>query len=409
MHTPDAFSEALLHPNAAWLYATIWRESPISRSDLAVRTGLTKSTVSSHVNQLIRRGLIEETDYRPSGSEGGRRARLLGVKAESLVVAGVHVGVRQTRVVLADATGRELAVSVTATRRRQPAEAALATIAGTVAGLLDQEEVPRARLSAVGVVIPGSIDPVTGWCRIAPNLGWREVGVTDILSNALGVPVYGNNTAQAMAVAEAREARARGESAELALLYAGTGVGAAAVIDGRLLRGSAGFAGEIGHVSVGSGIACACGGSGCLETVVSAPAIARRWAALEGRSGRTPPVESVGRAAAAGDPVARELLLEVGRRLGGTAAWMVQLLDPRTLVLAGRVSLLGEVLVEGVRQGLEEAAMPAVREALVVRRSYLDEAGKMRGAVLTALRQLDDAAEPEPGAVSPGSADRSIG
>lgn len=399
-NAPETYQgDPLQSANAALIYAMIWRQSPISRSDLAARSGLTKSTVSSHVGQLLALGLIEETDYRPSGAEGGRRARLLGIRAQSRVVAGIHVGVRQTRVVIADAKGNELEVAISPTRRRQPSET-LTTITETVVALLKQGQIPRESLSAIGVAIPGSIDPSTGICRIAPNLGWRDVPVSDILSDALGVPVYGSNTAQAMAVAEAREASSRGEDPDISLLYVGTGVGAASVIGGRLLRGSAGFAGEIGHVSVGSGIPCKCGGTGCLETLVSGPAIARRWnpgATTKAGARRTTTIESVGEAAAAGDKSAREILTAVGLQLGQVAAWIVQITNPRTLVLAGRVSFLGEVLIGAVREGLREAMMPAISDSLTVRRSYLDDAGKIRGAVLTALRQLD-----HPGALLPG-------
>lgn len=384
--------DSILGATGGLIYGLIWRESPISRVELSTQTGLTKSTVSTHVDQLLSRGLIRETDLRPSGLEGGRPARLLAIDPAARVVAGVHIGVRQTRIVIADALGRELDAHISSTVRRQPA-VALAAVADHVGMLLDRNGVDHAKLAAVGVAVPGIVDPASGICRIAPNLGWREVAVADILSGVLEVPVYLNNTAQAMAVAEAQEARRRGESSDIALLYVGTGVGSAIVSGGRLVRGASGSAGEIGHVSVGSGIACRCGNTGCLETVVSGPAIVRRAreaGVLVTGSRQALSAETIGRAAASGNPVARELLTSIGQELGHAAAWLVQVADPGTLIVAGGVSALGDLLLEPLRQGLQASAMPAVLESLVVRRSYLDSEGKLRGAVLIALRQLDD-------------------
>lgn len=384
-----------VNPNVAILYEIIWREGPISRSDLVQRTGLTKSTVSVNVDDLLARGLVEETGFRPSGLEGGRRAKLLRVNAHSHVVAGIHLGVRQTRVVIADALGEELEVRTGPTLRRNPVTTLKRT--GEMVGeLIDSLGIDRALLSAVGVAIPGVVDKDTGVCRVAPNLGWRNVPVSEILGEAVGVPTYVNNTAQAMAVAEANDAASRGETTDLALLYVGTGVGSATVINGRLLRGSNGFSGEIGHVSVGSGIPCPCGNTGCLETLVSGPAIARR--ALDAGIGkgirkRSALPAALGRAAADGDAAARELISDVGRELGHAAAWLVQVTDPKTLVIAGGVSALGDLLIDPLRRGLQERVMPDVFDSLHVRRSHLDSQGKLRGAVLVALKQLDDPAE----------------
>lgn len=377
---------------STWLYSLIWRAGSISRGDLAQRTGLTKSTVSVSVDDLISRGLVQEVGFRPSGTEGGRRAKLLEVNPNSHVVAGIHLGVRQTRVVIANAVGEELIVRERPTGRRSPA-ATLHQLGELVLELCADLEVPRSRLAAVGVAIPGVVDQHAGACRIAPNLGWRDVAVAEILRAVVAVPVRLNNTAQAMAVAEAHDAARHGESGDLTLLYIGTGVGAASVSQGRLARGAHGFAGEIGHMAVGSGIECGCGNRGCLETLVSGPAIARRAAELgigTGRRGRTGSAELLGQAALAGDPAARALLETVGRELGEAAAWLVQVSNPRTLVVAGGVSELGDLLLTPLRQTLRERTMPGVYESLVVRRSLLDRRGKLRGAVLVALGQLDD-------------------
>ncbi|MGC3955750.1 MAG: ROK family transcriptional regulator [Propionicimonas sp.] len=380
--------------SAALLYSLIWRAGSISRGELVQRTGLTKSTVSINVDELLSRGLVNETGFLPSGLEGGRRAKLLEVNPASHVVAGIHLGVRQTRVVIANALGEELAVRELPTGRRSP-EQTLTGLGRLVHELCAELEVPLDRLTAVGVALPGVVDQATGVCRVAPNLGWRDLAVASILQDVVGVAVHLNNTTQAMAVAEAHDALGRGESGDLTLLYLGTGVGSASVNGGRLFRGSNGFAGEIGHVAMGSEIECSCGNRGCLETLVSGPAIARRAAelGLGGPRGRISTPELLGQAALAGDSAARALLSTVGQELGEAAAWLVQVSNPRTLVVAGGVSELGDLLLDPLRQTLRERTMPGVYESLLVRRSLLDRRGKLRGAVLVALGQLEDPAE----------------
>lgn len=395
----------------------------MSRSDLARRTGLMKSTVSSHVDELLGRGLIEEVGFQPSGVAGGRRAILLQINADSRVVAGIQVGVRQTTVVVADALGIELASCSSATARSSPDDT-LAAAAGTVGHLLADQGIPSRKLSAVGIALPGLVDHRTGACRIAPNLGWRNVRVADTLTGLLGVPVFVNNTAQAMAVAESHAAsqddidnhdtagnnsgRDGDRRRDLVLLYVGTGVGAALVEQGRIFRGSGGFAGEIGHMDVDSRVSCACGKVGCLETRVSGPAIVRR--ALEsgvavpqsdgaiahgaiGSSVITPgdvSPETIGRAAEAGDTAAQELLTDVGAELGRAAAWLTQITNPSMLVIAGRVSTLGAILINPLRETVRRATLPAIGDALTIRQSRLDSRAKLRGAILIALRRLDE-------------------
>ncbi|MCU1585976.1 MAG: hypothetical protein JWM49_2532 [Microbacteriaceae bacterium] len=383
--------DAAAASNRSLIYSIIWQQGPVSRSDLVRKTSLTKSTVSSHVDDLIDSGFIKENGLRQSSSTGGRRAVLLEVNPESHIVAGIHIGVRQTTVVLADAQGNEVD-SVTKRTSQKTPTSALQETATTVRTLLSRTKIPFSRLAAVGVALPGVVQPDTGTCIIAPNLGWRDIPVADVLQSELNVPVFVNNTTQAMAVAESQYVGARGESPDLALLYVGTGIGAAVVDNGRLFRGRSGYAGEIGHVGVGSGILCSCGKVGCLETLVSGPAIARRSqeAGFEGSLDGQASTELIGRAAISGDRAARKLLDDVGRDLGHAAAWLLQIAGPDTLVIGGGVSALGNLIMEPLRAGLRESAMAAVADTVTVRRSYLDSRAKLRGATLTALQQVDE-------------------
>ncbi|GAB3873228.1 hypothetical protein GCM10027610_140040 [Dactylosporangium cerinum] len=152
---------------------------------------------------------------------------------------------------------------------------ALRMVAAEARAAIQSTALPTARLAAVGAVLPGLTDFHTGVCLLAPNLGWRDVPVRDILAAELGAPVYVHNAGQAAAVAENLEG-AGGRVGDLALLYAGTGLSAGVLSDGRVFHGVGGTAGEIGHNAVpGNEEPCNCGKVGCLETVASGPAIVR--------------------------------------------------------------------------------------------------------------------------------------
>lgn len=385
--TPEALPRLVAGSTPARVYGEIWYHGPVSRTDLVELTGMTKSTIFVVTEELAAAGLITESGLRDSGARGGRRAALLSADPAAHLVAGAHVGVNKTTIAVADALGRILDSRVVPTQRRSP-EVMLGQVADLVVELAEAHG-GRSRVGAVGVVLPGLVDRHSGVCVLAPNLGWRQVACAELLSARLEAPVFVHNTVQAMAVAEM--AQLRTERTTLAMLYVGTGVGAAVVTDDLLVCGSAGLAGEIGHLVVPGGAErCACGRTGCLETLVSGPAIVRRARALGLRSpdGRALTPAGVGELARAGDGAARDLIAAVGSDLGLAARILVQLTNPATLVLSGSVSELGELLLGPVRESVEGECQPELTQELVIRRSLLDADGTLRGALTIALQGL---------------------
>jgi glucokinase-like ROK family protein len=367
---------------------------PISRAGVAKSVSLAKPTVSVIVDDLLAAGLVRELGR--GAPRRGRPAVLLEFNARSLFVAGIHVGVQSTRIVIADATGRELARHMMPTPR-SPAETALLAIADQLDGLVDSAGIAGFSLASTGICVPGLVDLDTGTCVLAPNLGWRDVPVAEIMSTRTGARLFVHNGTQAAAAAEHVEGAGRG-ARTVALLYAGTGVGAAVIQDGRVFHGSRGMAGEIGHASIpGAMVVCACGKVGCLETVASAPAVARaaRAAVMEGRSTRmAAPGEGltaldVYRAADAGDEVARGLLADAGRTLGMAGAWLVNVVNPDVLVIGGGLVGAGEVFVGPLRETILQQAIEGATRHLSIRTWALGQEAKVRGAVILALQQAD--------------------
>jgi glucokinase-like ROK family protein len=377
--------------NRSLVLDLIKKHSPISRAGLATASSLAKPTVSVIVEELLERGIVREIGVGSTTREGGRPPVLLEFDALSQVLAGVHVGVTTTTIVLADALGVEFHRVVMPTGRGR-ADKALARIAKAVEGARRDAGVEGREL-AVGVCVPGLTDLTTGVCLLAPNLGWREVPVRDILHAALGAPVYVHNSAQAAAVAEVMEGVARGAD-DVVLLYLGSGIGSGLMSAGRLFSGSTGLAGEVGHCPVeGSDEPCPCGRTGCLEAVASGIAIARdaERAVAGGRSTAladmgTLTVESVTAAAMAGDAVAIDLLETAGRHLGVAASWLLNLINPEVLVLAGGMVAAGEPLLSPLLAATSEHVLPQVGARVDIRRSELGADAEVRGAVLLAMQ-----------------------
>lgn len=382
----------------ARVFGEIWSQGPISRRDLVDRTGLTKSTVFQLTEELRTEGLILREGLETSGSQGGRRAALLHINPDSVRVAGVHLGTTHTVVTIADTFGRTLDFASWPTLRRD-AEASLNEVANAIRTLGEKYGAP----SAVGVAVPGLVDRDTGVCLNAPNLGWRNVPVGASLRSHIDIPVIALNTVQAMAVAEMAHLQTD-RTTTMAMLYAGTGIGTALIADGVLVRGSRGLAGELGHLQVRKpenqdAERCSCGRIGCLESVVGLDAIlikAQKRGLREGN--RRPTLKYLRQLAFEGDDIALEIIREVGRELGNAVASVVQTLNPDIIVLAGALTALDDMLLSPLRDTVMELTQPELRDALDIRRSLLDDQGKLQGAISLGLEAIG---VPVNGAISP--------
>lgn len=369
----------------------------VSRASISRSTTLAKPTVSAIVDELIADGLIREVGV--GVTAGGRPPILLEFNARSHLVAGVHIGAMRTTIAISDAAGKEL------TRRQLgtpvgEASLALGLVAMEIREALTSVTTPSTpgdgRLAAVGVVLPGLTDFHSGVCLLAPNLGWTDVPVGDLLTAEVGAPVYVHNAGQAAAVAENLEG-AGGQVDSLALLYAGTGLSAGVVSAGRVFHGVGGTAGEIGHCAVpGARERCSCGRIGCLETLASARALVRfvRHAIERGRStvlkGRDNlDAREIAVAARSGDAVAAEAVAELGEYLGLAASWLINAYNPAVVVLGGGLAEIGEPLLAPLRRAAAEHTLAPALRGVEIRGSQLGADAELRGAVLLALQHSE--------------------
>jgi N-acetylglucosamine repressor len=380
-------SRAMREMNRALVLEMIRREKTVSRTDLARRSTLTKPTVAAIVGGLIDEGLVHEVGFDITPSRKGRRSRLLELNEAASAFVGIHFGVRHTSIGVADARGRIRATRTVDSFAGQFGRA-LRTLPAIVKSALSEAKLPRSRLEGVGVALPGLVDQASGTCVLAPNLRFYDVPVRAKLAEKLQAPTAVRNITHAAAIAEGRLGAAQG-ARSFAWVYVGSGIGAAIVVDGRVVYGKDGFSGELGHCAVlDNGIQCGCGGIGCLETVASGRAIeaaARSSLAAPLRSGRGKKLDAhdVAVAARAGDPEARRILARAGEYLGMGISYLLNLLNPEMVVLGGRVIQAGECLLDPIRASVARHAMRS--EGIPIVPSSVGDDIMLRGAVLLAL------------------------
>ena len=304
-----------------------------------------------------------------------------------MTAIGVDVGGTTTEAVVIDDRG-EVGVSSRVSTSTPGGDAVMSSISQSIEQLGPQES-----RVAVGIGIPGQVDSRRGSVRLAVNLGIDEPFLlADRLGESLGAPVLIENDVRAAAFGVYDRLLAQGEEpGDLAYLSLGTGVAAGLVIDGVVHRGASGMAGEIGHVVIDrEGTLCACGQSGCLETVVSGPAIAAAWRA----SGGEDTASDLFAAAASGDRTAKALADSVSACLAQAIHWLSAAYDVDTIVLGGGVAQAGEPLLDLLRYALVKTAGSSTLATRTldpnrIRLSPNGDPHGARGAALLAARQFD--------------------
>ncbi|HEY2280751.1 MAG TPA: ROK family protein [Streptosporangiaceae bacterium] len=310
------------------------------------------------------------------------------------VVVACDVGGTGIKAGLVDAAGQvHHAVTVPTPVVDGDGDATAKAVLDRVAGLVDDLSALAAgvggwgRPAGIGVVVPGLVDAAAGVARYAENLGWRDVPFGARLGEITGLPVAFDHDVRAAGAAEQQLGAGRGHR-DVAFVPIGTGIAAALVLDGRPYAGG-GWAGEIGHIDVGSGLPCPCGSRGCLETVASAAAIARRYTERSGRSvagaldvaGRLGADTGDGRPGG-GDADAQAVWDEAVDALAFVLAVTAAVAAPELIIIGGGLSGAGDVLLEPLRRGVAARVTPPQRHPELVRAVLGEQAGLLGAALL---------------------------
>ncbi|RXZ66888.1 ROK family protein, partial [Agromyces albus] len=271
---------------------------------------------------------------------------------------------------------------------RDPADPAGAIVAA-LAGLARKHlaEAPGARVAAAGVSVPGLVDERTGMGIFASNLGWRDAPIRSLAEEAIRLPIAFGHDVRAAGDAEHRLGAARGYG-DVVVLAIGTGIAGSIVLGGRPYSGG-GFAGELGHaLSDPRGERCACGAVGCLETIASAGAIARRYTAASGTA--VTGARDVLAAAKAGDTVAERVWDDAVEALAEQLARLVAMIAPEAVVIGGGLAQAGPALFTPLGERLD-GLLSFHRRPALVQAQLGDDAGLLGTAL--AARDLASALE----------------
>lgn len=314
---------------------------------------------------------------------------------------GLDLGGTKVATGLVDATGRIVAVTTLPTLAEKGLATSLAQIKTGIRTVIDQAGVPLDMIDGIGVGVPGSVDYKKGIVIHAPNIGWKNVPLRQILYQDFKKPVWLDYDTNVAALGEF-EGSAVKDRQDMLFVIVGTGVGSGLIINGRLYRGATGVSGEIGHmIMVPGGIRCTCGNCGCLQMYAKGPAIASAAeSALKGgaddpnrlqqgehslleavfeRQGHLTGADVI-QAAKEGDPLAKRVFAKAMSYLGLGIANAVSLINPGLVVLGGGIAKSGDLVLNPVREIVTKSSYPEASAAVKVRLSELWENAAILGA-----------------------------
>ncbi|MBU4336612.1 MAG: ROK family transcriptional regulator [Actinobacteria bacterium] len=379
---------ALRGANRGLILDAVKRHGGLTQVELAGATGLSAATVSTIVKELVGAGLV---DVR-STVRTGRRAQLVTLARRVGLAAGVHIGLRHMRVVLGDVSHDVVAEQLLPLPAQHRVDTTLDRAALLLMDMLDQVGASLEEVLGIGVGLPAPVDSATGMVSVKGIMrGWDEVAVAHVLSKRLARPVFVDNDANLGALAESTLGASR-EYQDSIYVRASYGTGAGIVLGGRVHRGFAGTAGEIGHVQVDpSGRICLCGSRGCLDTVVGSQALLEPLRASHGALA----LRDVIAAANEGDPGCRQVIADAGATIGAVVAGLGVAVNPQCIVVGGELAETGEVLMGPLREAIRRRVLLNQIAPLEVFPAELGERAEVTGALVLVLQSTDVSARDE--------------
>lgn len=373
----------------------LYQNDTMSIAELSEQLMTSIPTAVSFMNSLIDDGFVEERGV--GNSIGGRKPMHYGLKSNSFYVLGVDVGRRTIRITLFsnqlecyykwDEKPFDLAKG----------ENMISVLETYINTFIQELTIDTSLLIGIGLIMPGLINPKKGINYTF--LTHETENLAAELSRRLGRSVFIENDARARALAEYRHGAAR-NSRNAMIVYVGNGLGLGMVLDGKMHLGKSGFAGEFSHIPIEHNThLCNCGKVGCLETLASGGALVRMAeeemekgvnttlkSVLQNQGQLTP--ELIVEAALQGDHLSISLINEIGANLGRGISYLVQILNPEKVVLVGRVSRVGDMLINSVSQALYHYCIPKLREDVTVEMSKLNSEAGLLGAATIVIEEM---------------------
>jgi predicted NBD/HSP70 family sugar kinase len=371
---------ASVTPAATAVFAMVLTEGPISRVQLARRLGLSSAAVTKAARPFLDHGYLHELAATGRARPGaGRPASPLAVNPDREFFLGVKITADELIGVVCD-----LRAGVRAAEHRPLEDGSvpgvLDALTSVVEALRDVSGEVRARAGSLGLSISGDVERPTGRVRYSPFLGWHDVPLGELAARATGLSVTVENDVKALTAAEHWFGDGVGTD-DFALVTVGAGIGCGLVVGGRLVTGSRGVAGEIGHLCVDAdGPVCHCGGRGCVEALAGTRAIVE--AAREATGRRDLTFDQAMALARAGDPGALAAFARAGHAVGLGIAAVANLVGPERIVVSGEGLAAYDLLNEHIRRGFDGQTFGAAAQCpLSIRPLPFEEWARAAAAV----------------------------
>ncbi|HBE79108.1 MAG TPA: sugar kinase [Firmicutes bacterium] len=382
----------------AAIFKIIKSSGPLSRAEIVRETGLSKSTVSMHVDKLIKIGLVKEEHNDRSGA--GRKGLLLSFAIDSGYIIGIDLGASSLNVALCNLNAGIIDFCTEELFVYQGPEKVMERICYLTDQLLAKYKLERVNILGIGMGVPGPVEFETG-IPVSPPImpGWHHFPVKKTLMDYYGCPVYVDNDVNVMAYGERYSGWGKNID-NFIFIKVGTGIGAGIFCDGKLYRGSQGCAGDIGHIGVdGNTTPCYCGNKGCLEIIAAGPAIGNlaKEAAEAGKSFLLAEklkeqgfitAKDVGMLAEHGDLACVDLIQKTGQTIGQVLAKLINFFNPSLVVIGGGVTGLGGRFLAAIKEVVYRRSLPLATRELSIQNSSLGESTGMIGAAAMALNEV---------------------
>ncbi|ADQ07749.1 ROK family protein [Caldicellulosiruptor hydrothermalis 108] len=382
--------------NKLLVLKTILDNKIISRAKISRLVDLNKATVSNLTDELIKEGYVVEKGY--GKSKGGRRPVLLQVNKDVGSIIGIDLGVDYIHIILSNFVGEVIFEEYANMKMGEDKEKLLDLLFDLIERAINRAPQTPKGILGIGIGVPGIVEKESGIVLIAPNLKWKNVHLKSIVQQRFNLPVYIDNEANAGALGE-KWFGEWGKVTDLIYLSVGIGLGAGIIIDNKLFRGAAGFAGEVGHTTINfQDDVCSCGNIGCLENFASERALLSVIKKLvkEGAEDRYISCENVDeitpsqiiQAAKDGSRVCRMAVLEVAEKMAIGIANLVNIFNPEIVIIGNKVSFFGDLFLEKLREVVNQKSFIAQFYDLKIEVSKLKDRAVVLGCIAMVISDM---------------------
>lgn len=356
-------NEDLLMSNQSVVMQRLKRNGICSRADIAKETGLTQAAVSKIISLLIDYGLVHETGF--ISGEKGRRSRGIKLNSENKKVIGIKLSRRSFSIGLFDIAGNNYDIYQEPMPETQSPEVSIKKIKKIVQDYIDRSK----GIIAIGIAVPGPyLKKESRIAVMTRTTGWNYLNLQETFSSFGKIPVFIDHDAYAAAIAEWWAGKEERNADTLVYLLADEGIGAGIVVDGHILRGANGVAGEIGHISIDvRGKQCGCGNYGCLEeycsslaTVQKAKEILKNYPGSSLNNHHDLTIQHIFEEAQKGDKIAVKITQDAGTYLGYGVVNLINAYDPSIIIIGNAMAGGGTLMMEAIKKVVKERIIEEV-------------------------------------------------